>query len=83
MKEKITLTDLFNARLGENFRTGQSFVDIRNNAECLANFCKSEVEREGVFAKVYADVMAERFIELATMAEKAVALLVANQKDES
>ena len=79
MKEKITLTDLFNAHLGENFRVGDSLVDIRKNAECLANFCKSEVEKNGVFAKVLADVMAERFAELATMAEKAVTELVNNQ----
>ena len=79
MKEKITTTDLFNARLGENFRVGDSLVDIRINAECLARFCKSEIEENGVFAKVYADVMAKRFAELATMAEKAVAQLVDNQ----
>ena len=76
MKEKITLTDAFNAQLGENLKVADKIVDIRNLADSLEKFCNDEVESDGVFAKVFADQMAERFAELSKLADKAVFLLV-------
>jgi hypothetical protein len=76
---KTTLGDIFHAQLGVNFGVADKLRDLRLTAEGLSNYCKGEVEKDGDFAKVYADQIAERFDELAQLAEVALSTLLENK----
>lgn len=78
MKKRTTLGDLFNAQLGENFGVGDKLRDIVAEATSLANWADEKVEQDGGMAKVYAEHYSQDLRKLAKLAEKAVALLVAN-----
>ena len=72
MQEKI---DTDNARLEFNAQVASKLAQLRNRAQSLESLCKDEVDDHGVFAKVFADVMAERFNEIAKEADKLVFIL--------
>ena len=76
MQEKI---DADTARLEFNAEVASTLARLRNRAQSLESLCKDEVDDHGVFAKVFADVMAERFNEIAKEADKLVWIL-ANAK---
>ena len=78
MKNKITLGDLFNAQLGDNFAVGDKLRDIALECNSLAKFADEKVEQDGDCAKVYATHYASDLRRFAKLAEEAVALLVAN-----
>ena len=78
MENKTTLGDLFNAQLGKNFAVGDTLRDIVTQATSLANWADEKVGDDGDFAKVYAEHYSQDMRKLAKLAEKAVALLVAN-----
>ena len=76
MKEKIGITELFQARLGDNFEVGQRLLDIRRQAESIARFADKAVQEDGEFAKVYAESIADWLESIAVVAELAVAKVV-------
>lgn len=78
MKNKITLGDLFNAQLGDNFAVGDKLRDISLECNSLAKVADEQVERNGVMVKVYAEHYAQDLRRFAKLAEEALALLVAN-----
>lgn len=80
MENKTTLGDLFNAQLGDNFAVGDKLRDIALECNSLAKFADQKVEEDGVFATIYAEHYASDLRRFATLAEEAVALLVANGK---
>ena len=78
---EITLGDLFNAQLGDNFVVGDKLRDIVRLATNLANWADDKVDIDGDgFAKVYAEHYSQDMRKIAALAEKAVAVLVANGK---
>ena len=83
MKNKVDITDLFRARLGDNLRVGDKLLDIRREASSIANMAKNAVAEDGEFAKVYADSIADWMDKIAEQATDAVALLIENQKNKN
>ena len=82
MKNEINLTDLFQARLGDNLIVGDKLLDIRREASSIAHMAQNAVDADGEFAKVYAESIAEWMGKIAQQANDAVALLIENQKKE-
>ncbi len=83
MKNRTTLGDLLNAQLGENFRVGDTLREIVTEATRLGKWTDEKVGDDGNMAKVYAEHYSQDMRKLAKLAEKAVALLVANGKKEN
>ena len=77
MKEKIDrlteIHDLFDAHLGENFAVAQRLLDIRIEANSIAEMARKRVSEDGEFAKLYADSIGEWVANIASIAEKALA----------
>ena len=72
MQEKI---DTDNARIEFNAQVARKLAQLRNGAQSLEIFCNKKVDENGIFAKVFADQMAERFNEIAKEADKLVWIL--------
>jgi len=83
MENEITLGDLFDAQLGDNFVVGDNLRDIVLECNSLANWADKLVEEEGDCTKVYATHYAKDLRRFAKLAQEAVALLVANGKKEN
>ena len=83
MENEITLGDLFDAQLGDNFVVGDNLRDIVLECNSLANWADEKVEEDGVFATIYAEHYAKDLRRFAKLAQEAVALLVANGKKEN
>jgi len=82
MNEKIGLTELFKARLGDNFEVGQRLVDIRIEARSMAKYAEKQVAENGEFAKLYAEQVADLLNDIASVANNAVVKLCSNSTKE-
>ena len=78
MTKKIGIVELYKAELGDNFGVGQRLVDIRRNARSMASLAESKVAKEGEFAKLYAEQVADMMNDIASVADNAVEELVSN-----
>ncbi len=77
MENKTTLGDLFNAQLGDNFAVGDKLRDIVTATDALLKYADNKVAKD-TFATIYASHYADDMKKIRDLAEKAVALLVAN-----
>ena len=72
MQEKI---DTDRARIEFNSQIASRLATLRNRAQSLESLCKAKVDENGILANVFADVMGERFNEIAKEADKLVWIL--------
>ena len=59
-KEKTSIMDLIGKTDSETFVTAQAFRDIIEAVEPMHNLATAKVASDGVFAKLFADQVAER-----------------------
>ena len=76
MKEKIELTELFKAHLGENFEVAQKLLEIRMKADSIAEFADKKVTEDGEFAKLFAESIFDWLTEISQVAELGLAKVV-------
>lgn len=78
MSKEISLSDLFSAKLGDNFSVGDKLLDIKREANSISNMAKSQVEEDGEFAKVYAETIAKWMDSITKKAEEALEELISS-----
>ena len=78
MPKKITLCDLLQAGLGENYMVASRLLDIRNQANNIASVAEGKMQDDGEYAKLHASNIQNWLKDIATTAELALDLQLNN-----
>ena len=70
---RIEFNDLFDACKGEGFIVASRLVDIRNQAERIANQANDKLIANGEFAAMFAENIKDWMNDLASVADNALA----------
>ena len=75
-KEKTSLTPLIGKTDSETFVTAQALRDIIEAVEPMHNLAKTRIASDGVFAKLFAEQVAERLENIFELANDRLASIV-------
>jgi hypothetical protein len=76
MKEKIGLSTLIASHLGDNFEVAQRLLDIRIEANSIAELAQKRVDEDGDLAHMYAESIGNWLANITSVAELALAKVI-------